>query len=252
MVLILLLTLLLSVPAYATNWCADAVSCFLMEDSEAESNRATGATDSLTISSGDTIEQSSTKKFGTYSRDFEFGDGDFMYQADGLSTDISGADQEISIVLWARFESMDRTSLVNKGWWDDDNQYLIRYDTEGIEFRLDSNGGEGGENCDTGDINLTALNTWYHIAATYDDANMYIYVDGIEKKSCAYSFGIGDASKEFMIGAYTYDSPARFMDGLIDDVGIFDTYLSITDINDIMDNGLYEAAASTRRIMVIQ
>jgi len=253
MALILLLTLLLSIPSYAvTQWCdhVNNVGCFLMEDSGNETDRGGNTSNTLTETSG-TIPQSVDEKFGTYSRDFEAGETEYLAHADSLETDISGADATLSIMSWAKLETGGSS----------DQFIMSKFGSSNIQYGISINGNEvaqcyfsaASDNGGSYERVLTdqgALDegTWYHLTCVYDDTNKIIYRNGVATSSSK-TDGIFDGNQEFKFGSR---DGARYWDGLIDDGAIFDTALDSTDINDIMDNGLVQAAASTRRIMVIQ
>ena len=249
--LAILFLLLLSSPALATNWCNDAnnQACFLMEDATTESNESTNSSDGLTVSSGDTIEQSTTKKFGTYSRDFELSDGDYLYQADGLSTDISGANQQVTVCAWARLESDTNVYMVIAGKYDYGSgnvQYYLNLDTANNRMMF-AVSATGSTTVSTKGDSQIEIETWYHFCGVYDDVTIEVYLDGSNDQNTptAHTTGIYDGTSGFAVGTYfnTYPTPRRFFDGLIDDVGVFDIALDSTDIDDITTNGLYEATA---------
>lgn len=79
------------------------------------------------------------------------------------------------------------------------------------------------------------LTDWHHVAFTYDQTNVKLYVDGVEEYSASETRAIDYAqysggSTDFNIGrtAYGYPSPAQ---GLIDEVALFDSALSASDIS---------------------
>lgn len=255
-ILLLIVFLLLHSQAYAVNWCDDAnnVGCFLMEDETTETDRGGNTSNDLSVSSGDTIEQSTTKKFGTYSRDFELTDTDTLEHSDGNETDINGADAKLSISMWFYLESDTGNNqyLVNKySTVADNRQYamVINSSDKLSLFKGDSVGSCGFQSF-SGNTNINSAGTWYHLAVVYDDIKVYLYLNGSldNGTGAPETGGICNGDASFLIGG----NGGGYSDGLIDDVGIFSSDLDSTDINDIMDNGLVQAAASTRnRLMLI-
>lgn len=254
-ILLLILFLLLSTPASAlTDWCDTLhgdVGCFLMEDSGNETDVSRGNT--LTETDG-TIPQDADKKFGTYSRDFELGDTEYLTHADGLDTDFYGADQHISIVHWTKFESSVSGITVSKadGGTDYNTSYLMLYlapPTDTMWFCLSAN--LSSLECAKGGSSAYDDGSWHHVAGVYNDTDIRLYLDGVLDSNGAdnpqaRTDGFGNSSAPFRIGTRQYSgSLTNYFDGLIDDVGIFDVALDSTDINDIMDNGLVQAAAET-------
>lgn len=67
---------------------------------------------------------------------------------------------------------------------------------------------------------LMSLNTWYHIAGTYDGVMMRVYIDGVNVDSLAYTGNISKTpSNNLTLGAHlTY---SRYFQGQIDEVRIW-------------------------------
>jgi len=251
--------LLFCTNSYATNYCADAnnVGCFLMEDDGNETDRSSNTNNTLTETSGD-IPQSSTKKFGDYSRDFEYNDSEYLTHADGLATDISGADQKLSLVAYVKSETENSSYdnfVVNKYLWTGDKrQYLLNINTNDfINFAISSDGTSGTIAAAIGTIDIYDTN-WHHIAGVYNDTDCRAYVDGsVDSNGAnnpkAFTAGIADKSEPFIIGQA---GSSGYWDGLIDDVGVFDRELTSVEINDIKTNGLYSTSvASAAQLIMI-
>lgn len=254
-----LLVLLVPNLVRAVDYTQDAncQGAFLMEDglsanSDDETDEAKGNT--LTETGGD-IPNDADKKFGDWSRDFERDDSEYLAHANGLDTDINGADQPISIVYFIKREADSSRAeyIVAKYQTGGNNrQYgsLIQGDQSGDPHTfILSNDGSSTVLC-TGATEMVA-GTWFHFAVVYNDTDIRIYIDGSLDSNGAsnpktYSSGIANKGHEFRIG--DRDSGATQTDykadGLIDDVGVFDDELSSTEVNDIMDNGLQPAVVA--------
>ena len=73
--------------------------------------------------------------------------------------------------------------------------------------------------------------TWYHIALTYDETTMRLYLDGVEVGSTSLSGAVDtDPSIPVAVGAQPPGGGQRFFDGLIDDVRILQRALSPNEI----------------------
>jgi len=223
-----------------TDYTADAncMGAWFMNSSSTETDRS-GEGTTLTESSGDDMPTSATvpSGFGGNSRDFEAGDADYLYAADGGSTDINGADQPISICFWVKLESYSADQRFVEKYDTGQLQYRVRYDTSdgGIKFFLSSDGSAYTECTGATDIDDT---DWHHICAVYDDTDMRVYFDGSLDSNGAdnpktYSAGIYNGSDQFTISSDS--SPA---DGLIDEVIIFDRAISAAEVSDVMTNGI--------------
>ncbi|HJR58956.1 MAG TPA: LamG-like jellyroll fold domain-containing protein [Vicinamibacterales bacterium] len=85
----------------------------------------------------------------------------------------------------------------------------------------------------TGDL---PSDTWYHAAASYDGETMRLYLDGVEVGSKAKSGTIAtDATVPVSIGRNPDGS--NYLNGIIDDVRIYDRALTATDIAALMAGG---------------
>ncbi|KAA2221297.1 endo-beta-N-acetylglucosaminidase H [Chryseobacterium sediminis] len=82
---------------------------------------------------------------------------------------------------------------------------------------------------------VTALNanTWYHVAATYDGANMKIYINGVLDATKAQT-GSVNSNGAFNVG-YLYNTSRNF-NGKIDEVRVWKRALSQTEISQNMCN----------------
>lgn len=107
------------------------------------------------------------------------------------------------------------------------NTAMIRIGDAGVpnnqvQFVLQFGGSQVKSNSNT----LLAANTWTHIAATYDGANMRIYINGVLDDTQAQT-GAFTANGDFMMGAQ-YDG--RFLDGHLDDFRIWSVTRTGTEI----------------------
>ena len=259
-----ILLMFLCSSVFATNYCNDAnnVGCFLMEDSGTETDRGGNTSNDLTVtSSPNSIPQSATKKFGDYSRDFEYSDTEWLAHADNLDTDLSGVDQKISMVIWTKPEAMigDHTYQNKWNWSTPSKQYRFTADdgeNEAFQCRLSADGSTNSATA-TGATNSEDDGFWHHATCVYNDVDIRIYFDGSLDSNGAdnpstYTGGISTGSEVFAIGAQnTTYSVGGMMDGLLDDAGIFSDDLTSVEVSDIVTNGLTGSAAAARRIMMI-
>jgi hypothetical protein len=81
-------------------------------------------------------------------------------------------------------------------------------------------------------------NTWYHVAAVYDDAgDTYTeYINGEVSRSVSVTQGVAASTVEFLIGTDT-PSPRYYYNGLLDDLRIYDSALSEQEILGVMQGG---------------
>src|SRR5262245_32466796 len=72
------------------------------------------------------------------------------------------------------------------------------------------------------------VNTWSHLAATYDGATLRLYVDGVEVARRAQTGKIKSSSRELTIGGDAHFG--QYWTGRIDEVRIYDRALSASEI----------------------
>ena len=220
---------------------ANCMGSWEMEDSGNETDTS-GEGGTLTETSG-TIPQVLDSKVGTYARDFEDGETEWLAHADGNSTDISGADQSLSVVFWYRRESDVGTwqSIISKYATTTANrQYQLNWDegSGGFGFTISSDGTAWTKAVGA---TIPALGVWTHVAGVYNDTDMRIYVNGVLDSNGAdnpksYTAGIYNGNQEFRIGARP--DASENADGYIDDVAVFNKALSAAEVADIYANGL--------------
>lgn len=211
-----------------------------MNDSGNESDDSAGS-ETLTETSG-TIPTDATvpSGWGGTSRDCEQNDTEWFQAADGGSTDISGADQCMSMVMWAKFETIGNDTIMSKWQGAGTCQYYCLLWTggaAGIQCGLSYDGTNysavtGGTSISTG--------TWYHIAFVYNDTDMRIYINGSldsngAENPKAYTAGIYNGPGVFKICDHTSNF---YFDGLVDDLAIFDRELSAAEVSEIYNNGV--------------
>lgn len=235
---------------------ANCKAAWYMNNNGGNETDRSGNNETLTQTSG-TIPTSATvptNYLGT-SRDFEASQSEYLTHADGGSTDISGANQPISLSVWYYRESDTGAVqfLISKyGFTSPANQrqYYIRVqhsgassNPSGVLFAISSNGEDSGQGTAWSGSTIPT-GSWTHIAGVYNDIDMRVYVNGVldpngAKNPQAFTDGIFDGSAPFAIGCEKVDgTPEDFADGLIDEVIIFDRALSATEVSEIYTNGI--------------
>ncbi|MBK7865445.1 MAG: LamG domain-containing protein [Archangiaceae bacterium] len=95
----------------------------------------------------------------------------------------------------------------------------------------------GGSSIDVTGTTSLPLNTWHHLAASYDpvDARVRLYVDGTEEASTAWSSPIFWApARQLQLGrqAKALSQSARFLDGALDETALYGRALRLDEIED--------------------
>ena len=84
----------------------------------------------------------------------------------------------------------------------------------------------------TGASASVPLNTWVHVAGTYDGSAIRLYINGVVQNTVAYSSGYTPTTVPMTLGVASW-SPSyspRWFSGLVDEVEVFDRALSQDDI----------------------
>jgi hypothetical protein len=78
-----------------------------------------------------------------------------------------------------------------------------------------------------------AQNTWTHVATTYDGTTLRLFVNGTQVATQSIAGAIGTTSGPFRIGGSSLR--AEWYKGLIDDLRLYSTALSATQIQNDMN-----------------
>lgn len=166
---------------------------------------------------------------------------DFDGTGNRVEIDNSGnldIENAITLEAWVNPQTFKTTSPFISGiltkWQPVGEGYLLRMGNPDIannqlQFVLRAGGNLQSANSTT----LLNANTWYHVAATYDGANMRIYVNGEleDTQPLAGNIIVSTANLEI---ARDYADNDRTFDGQIDEVRIWDRALNEAEIRNSM------------------
>ena len=103
--------------------------------------------------------------------------------------------------------------------------YLLHFTASSVEARMRNNAGEftitGGP---------ITLNTWQHLAFTYDGATLALYVNGTLASSVPASGTFTNTTTPLQIGDLTYQITEYWMNGRVDEVGLWKRALTTEEI----------------------
>jgi subtilisin family serine protease len=133
----------------------------------------------------------------------------------------------ITLASWVKLNSTSSTRFIISKYdgLSPSNDTFLRYQAS------------TGMGCSIGGTPVTASTSivagqWYHVACTYDGANIKVYVNGAQIVSLAKTGAIADeVGTSWLIGARTPATPSVFMHGLLDDVRIYNFALSAAEIS---------------------
>ena len=169
-----------------------------------------------------------TNRFNTANSAYYFGTG-----TTATLTGLPSGNASRSISLWVKFNALPQSG---------DFAYIFGYGgtTNNAAYGLSAYGTNNtslynyGYNNDLviNPANLS-VNTWYHIVTTYDGAIARIYVNGVQVGSAAKTWNT-TASSTFLL-AQGFSANGNFS-GAIDDLKIFSTALSATQVTELYAN----------------
>lgn len=174
------------------------------------------------------------------------GSDDYLTTPDTADLSVSNTHQ-LTIEFWVKVSSLNNNNVVISKNTASNYEYKLTVgkadgSIEYNVFSLDGNNRYTG----TSVTNVISAGTWYHIAFVIDDSGTYaatnakVYVNGTE-----ISYGtqlgnsahvLGDGSAPLEIGRYSPGS--NYFNGEVDDVRIWNTARTSTQINDNMNKEL--------------
>jgi len=130
----------------------------------------------------------------------------------------------LTIMAWAKTEENKTAKLVQKGDWDGYGLTQDKWNGWQGGIRLSN---ATGQSLEWGD-GIPLLNTWYHIAMTYDGSSLKLYVNGQLKNSKPVTGTLFVNSRDLSFGS---DNGAqKFFKGSLDEIKIFGAALTQTEI----------------------
>ncbi len=136
-------------------------------------------------------------------------------------SDFDAITTAITIEAWFKVDLFDTTwqTIVSKG--DDSWRISRNEDTNTLHFAIGSDQINGSTNVNDGQ--------WHHVAGVYDGANMTLYVDGVQDATAA-RVGVVPVNNHAAFIGENAQQTGRHFDGQIDDVRIWDTDRSLSEI----------------------
>lgn len=171
-----------------------------------------------------------------------------LSQADGLSTDFSGANQTFSISAFVRPENANTTNMLIVSKYDsgipttnDGRAYRLYSQTTSKLYACSvSSAGTSGSTTSIASAVAAADGVSAHVGCIYDDATIQPYVDGVASGAgAAHTAGVYNSVANFRIGAQSDNSAIdgnTGWDGTIDDVCVWNTAITAADMATIYNS----------------
>ena len=163
------------------------------------------------------------------------GDGDRV-TVPNASAMIANSDQ-ISITGWVYPRN------ANSGWPDFDGFFGFRNESSAGFYllQLDNYKVEGRLRVSLNDYftvvtneNSISLETWVHLALTYDGTDLVVYINGIEAGSTEASGQITNESVPLRVGRLVFQNTFFDLDGRADEIGLWNVALTEQQVQDYM------------------
>jgi len=145
-------------------------------------------------------------------------------------------DQPNTIMGWANADSANNANIiVNLSFSDSKDPFYFIDIFNNSQFRFIAEDNSGiTQTLSTGGY---TTNTWFHVAGVFDGTNLNLYVDGSLEVTQSKSVGSLSQLNQMGIGVLNFSGlTASLFDGTIDDVRVYDTDLSTSQINQIYQN----------------
>ncbi len=196
-------------------------------------------TDASTQANAGTLTGATRTAAGRFGSALSFdGAGDWVTTPDANSLDLTTA---MTLEAWVNPSAITgwRTAVLKEG-------------TGGLSYGLYANSSSnrpsanvhiGSSELDTRGTAQLALNTWSHLAATYDGANLRLYVNGTLVATRPTTGALALGSGPLRIGGNSFAGD-EFFTGLIDEVRVYQRVLTAGEIQVDMGSAIVSADAS--------
>ena len=209
----------------AAHWHFDEGNGTVLHDVDGRNNG--------TLGDGDTNKTPAWGLEGGGSLLFD-GTNDLVKVADSDALDLVG--NTLTLSCWVKRSTATSGNLVKKA--NASNGYRLWITATGaLQFEVLI----GGTTKSVTSTTTIPLNTWKHVAARYDGSELRVFIGGTIEAATTAATGSLVATTEALWLGY-YDGTSHHLNGYLDDVSIYDSALSDTEITNLSNNqmGRYE------------
>ena len=151
--------------------------------------------------------------------------------------------ETFTLMAWVKFNSLGgNQDIALKQTANTDRNYQIQKNASDQARCSFASGGQAGAGSLASAITLVE-DEWYHIAATYDMNELKIYLNGQLENTKQLSIEPDTNANAFSIGAHP--TGTNTLDGVVDEVALFNVALAEEDIQAIFAEGLEKALSLT-------
>jgi hypothetical protein len=191
------------------------------------------------------------------SADFELSNSEYLSIADNASLSFTG---DVTVNAWVNLETTigttDQTIAAKYNGTGNNRSYIFAFDdVSGDRMTTDiSSDGIGATGKDSSTTVTINTGTWYMCTWVYDASAGAVeyYVDGVQigTEVTGLPTSIYDGTAAFTVGAWIDNTtPRNFFDGLMQDLIIWNSELSVTDVSDLYDD--YTAAPPSNPVYAV-
>ena len=192
-----------------------------------------------------------TDKNGNVGGAVDFSGGNIYYEIDATPEITSLTSGSISAwVKWNAGAGDQGIVAVGATGGGATEYFSVMRQTENV-LRTDLDDGDDGQGRVAPFRSGLAINTWYHLVATFSAQDrVYLYVDGVGSSAgLSTAEASYDGLSTWLIGSERTSS--RFLDGAIDDVRIFDHELSGSDVTTLFAAGPLQVPEPSSLILAL-
>ncbi|GAB5439836.1 MAG: hypothetical protein Fues2KO_01850 [Fuerstiella sp.] len=172
------------------------------------------------------------------------------FQFDGIDdyVEIPGAASleptTISVAMWVNATSTGKIQLLadtSHGLGSNNNGWALQIQTDN---RASFAYGNGSSFPEVYSSSIVADGTFHHVVGTLDGSDLRMYVDGVFESSVAYTGTPGDSTANggnVRLGDHYHSTVSRPVNGLIDEVRIYDHALSLSEVQSLAGVAVPEA-----------
>lgn len=147
----------------------------------------------------------------------------------------------ITVEAWVKLSGLtDLPTIISKEDWSmDETGYILRIDnyinSNTPQFQIGTTSGWIAASAPSGSI---PFDTWTHVAGTFDGTSLNIYINGQLQGTQPCSYEILDSPADLLIGCHSDDFINRNWNGTLDEVRLWESAHSETQIQEYMMNPL--------------